>query len=289
MINLILTTSASHFKDSFGSRKNFRLVVLGTNRDGKNIFPDGEVFVKLPELSKESRTVVLHSGAPNPNDGLAELEMILSILKRGGIQNVEVFFTYLPYGMQDKIHVEGETNAAEDLLRKLCEYYGVGKIYAIDPHFTEAPWLKGMPFVSVSAHETLLSAVRKNYPDAVFVSPDMGHETRTKGLMKGFQKTRTDSYTVTITHDGIFMSGIKGKTVAVVDDIIETGGTMIGFYNECEKFAPKEMVAVVTHGLLSSGIKRLKEKYLAVFISNTINQEEANVDISMLISRALVG
>lgn len=286
MINLILTATAGHFHGYFKDRKEFRLVPLGKNRDGKNIFPDGEVFAGLPNLPKEGKYVVLHCGAPNPNDGLAELEMILSILQREGKKDTQVFFSYFPYSMQDKLRGAGETIAAEDILKKLISYYGARKVYAIDPHFHGAAWLRGLPFVSVSAHETLLSAVRKDYPDAVCVAPDMGHTKRIKGL-QGVQKTRVDSYTVDLAEDEALFSSLKGKTVAVVDDIVETGGTMIRFEEACKKYGPKDMVAVVTHGLLPEGVTRLQQNYSKLFLSNSIPSSASSVDIAPLIAEAL--
>ena len=287
MINLIITTAAAHFLPYFKNRKEFRIVPLGRNADGKHIFPDGEVFVRLPELSKGERIVVLHCGAPHPNDGLAELEMILSILKREGHTNAEVFFSYVPYGMKDKLQGAGETIAAEDLLRKLVSYYGVKKVYAIDPHFHDAAWLKGLPFISVSAHETLLTAVRKEYKEAVFVAPDSGHVKRTTGLA-GVQKTRLDSYTVHIKEDEALFNSLKGKVVAVVDDIVETGGTMNRFQEECTKYAPKDMVAVITHGLLPEGVKELQKKYSKLFLSNSIPNPASNIDIAPLIAQSVL-
>ncbi|PIQ68364.1 MAG: hypothetical protein COV91_04530 [Candidatus Taylorbacteria bacterium CG11_big_fil_rev_8_21_14_0_20_46_11] len=284
MVNLILTTTAQHFGAYFKDRMGFRIIPLERNKDGKNSFPDGEVYVNVGSslLDREGRFIVVHSGAPDPNGGLAELEYILSVLKRAN-KEIEVFFTYMPYSMQDKIHAEGETNAAEDLLQKLVQYYGVKKIYAIDPHFHSASWLSNLPFVSVSPHGVLTSAVKTDYPDAIFVSPDAGHEKRAQ--IQGFKKTRTDSYTV--TYDSSSMAHLTGKTVAVVDDIIETGGTMVGFHTACSVQKPKELVAVVTHGVLPEGILRLQKTYVRVYLSNTISRQEANVDLATLIFQTL--
>jgi len=284
MTNLIFTTSATHFRDYFSKQHTCRVVSLGVNKDGTNIFPDGEVFVKLTDLLNEGRFVVVHSGAPTPNEGVIELEAVLSVLHRAKVSNIEVFFTYMPYSMQDKIHEEGETNAAEDLLQKLTQYYGVKKVYAIDPHFHGASWVSRFPFVSVSPHETLVSAVQADFPDAVFVAPDAGHEKRAQ--IQGFKKTRADSYTV--THDSSSMAHLAGRTVAVVDDVIETGGTMVGFFTACMKNAPREMIAVITHGVLSEGIERLKKSYSKVYLSNTISRPEAVVDLTSLIKRTLL-
>ena len=285
MINLILTTSAAHFRPYFAKQKGFRVLPLGKNKDGENIFPDGEVFASLPSLPKTGRFIVLHSGAPEPNRGLAELEMLLSILKWEG-KKAEVFFTYMPYSMQDKQHGKGETIAAEDILRKLTLYYGVKKLYVLEPHFEGAPWLTGLPLISVPAHNFLMREVRKKYREAIFVAPDMGHVRRTK--IEGVEKKRIDSYTVEIGKNPKLMSRLSGKTVAVVDDIVETGGTMIGFKEACMAFCPKKMLAVVTHGLLPEGVARLKKEYGALILSNSIAQKTPTVDIAPLIAEVLL-
>lgn len=287
MVNLILTSSVLHLLPQLKRFAGFSVMVSVPNKDGKNIFPDGELYVCFPgRFRAEERVVVLHSGAPHPNRGLMELEMMLAALRRAGVSGVEIFFTYMPYGMQDKIARNGETNAAEDLLHKLVSCYRVARIYVIDPHFFGASWLAPLPFVAVSAHELLLAAARRKYPDAVFVAPDKGHEMRTKRV-KGLQKVRTDSYTVTLKHDIAFLRELSGKTVGVVDDIIETGGTLTKFHEAALSSKPRALFAVATHGVVPQGIARVAEMYEDLFLSNTVGHPAANVDVTPLIIDAL--
>lgn len=282
MISILPTSKVFHLLPYLKDER-FSVIKPEFNRDNKNIFPDGEVYVKLSKTNylKEGKVVILHSGSPNPNSGLVELEMILSILRSFGVSDLEVFFTYFPYGMQDKVFQIGETNAAEDLVTKLLYYYKVKKIYAIEPHFSKELWLEKYPFVSISAHEIMIESAKKKHQNVIFVAPDLGHERRTK--IKGFKKTRVDSYNVTIEHDKSFMESLEGKTVGVIDDIIETGGTMCKFYDECEKYHLKEIFAVATHGIMKSGIERIREKYKTLYLSNTVATQEANVNIVSLI------
>ena len=107
-----------------------------------SVFPDGEINTKLV-LPKTDRVVVLHSGSPNPNEGLVELEMILSILNQSSVKKIEVFFTYFPYAQVDSM--------AEAIIRKLVKYYKVSKIYAIDPHFSNKTWINKYPIKIISA------------------------------------------------------------------------------------------------------------------------------------------
>ncbi|MEK7208044.1 MAG: hypothetical protein AAB699_00670 [Patescibacteria group bacterium] len=284
---LFVTSSAFHLLPRLRDAEGIRVAVSERNKDGAFAFPDGERYVCLPPLAAGGRVALLHAGAPDPNGGLAELELSLAALKRAGMRELEIFFTYLPYAMQDHILRDGETNAAEDLLRKLFAYYGVRKIYAVEPHFSAAPWLSELPFFPVSAHELLLAAARSSFPDALFVAPDKGHERRTR-VLQGVGKTRADSYTVALEHHERFMKTLAGKVVGVVDDIIETGGTLAKFRELCAPYKPKALFAVATHGVLPSGIARVSGLYGALFLSNTVSQPEATVDVSPLIIDALM-
>ena len=243
--------------------------------------------MRLPDSINEikGRVVVLHSGQPDPNGGLVELQMILSVLIKTKAK-IEVFFSYFPYGMQDHACHPGETNAAEDLVSKLCGYYKVKKIYTLDAHFFGQPWVKKYPIVNVSANKILQKEALKEYPKAVFMAPDAGSQRRAN--LKGTKKKRTNSFEVSIESDDSFKSVVNGKIVGAVDDLIETGGTLIKFAEECRANKASDVIALITHGVLVSGIKRINLGYKKVYLSNSIKREDANVDISPLILNTIV-
>lgn len=286
-ISIIPTLSTEHFAKKFVKHKKIKIIFLDVNKDNKRFFPDGEVYVKIPNInSLKGRVVVLHSGMPDPNDGLVELEMILELLKSNNNVIVEVFFTYFPYSMQDEVFYKGEINVAEKLIKKLINYYNVKKIYAIDPHFAGKKWVNKYPFVSISALSLLAKQASLLYPDMVCVAPDIGSQRRTK--LKGVSKKRINSFVVQTVHDDNFVKSIKGRVVGVVDDIIETGGTMDHFYDKCVDCGATKVVALITHGVLLAGIKRIKEKYIKLFLTNTIDREDANINVSNFILENLL-
>jgi len=288
-INIIPTSQAEHIGKSLAKR-GLKVIFPEKNREGKRYFPDGEVYVKIFKAEKlRGRTIVLHSGAPRPNDGLVELEMILEILKKSKAKPIEIFFTYFPYGRQDNIFEKGETKAAENLIRKLVEYYGVSKIYVIDAHFWGREWVKKYPMIDVSAVNLLTQSALKDYPEAIFLPPDIGSERRTGFKLKGLEKKRIDSYLVKIKSSEEFKEIVKGKTVGVIDDIVATGTTLISFYEKCKKYGAKEVLALITHGVLLEGIKKIKSKYSKLYLTNTIDRDEANVDITDLIFETIRG
>jgi len=154
--------------------KNFEVIFPDLSRDGKRYFPDGEIYMRILKAKKlqDSRVIVLYSGAPKPNEGLTELELILQILRDNNIKP-EIFFTYFPYGMQDKVFKKGETNVAENLIEKLINYYKVKKIYIIDPHFDGRKWVKKYPIISISAIPSLIKKAKEDFGENIlFLSPD---------------------------------------------------------------------------------------------------------------------
>lgn len=266
--------------------RGLELILPEKNKEGKRFFPDGEIYMRIRGVKnlKGKRVIVLHSGAPNPNDGLMELKLLLHILRDHTIKP-ELFFTYFPYGQQDHVFQHGEGNVAESLIKKFLHYYEVQKIYAIDPHFGKMAWVKNYPIISLSSIPILLAKAKEDFgdpakrgEDILFLSPDKGGKRRTG--IKGLKKKRLDSFRVESYSPQI---PIEGKIIGVIDDLLETGGTLYKFHETVIKSGAKEAIALITHGVLNSGIKRVKEKFSKLYLTNTINRKGANVDITDLI------
>ena len=297
MPTLILTSTTEHLapkqnkfatgqaKNILARTKDFEIVFPDLSRDGKRYFPDGEIYMKIFKANKlrNKRVIVLHSGAPEPNEGLIELELILQILRDNNVRP-EIFFSYFPYGMQDKVFEKGETNVAENLIEKLINYYKVKKIYVIDPHFGGRKWIKKYPLIDVSAIPILIEAAKGDFgEDILFLSPDIGGKRRT-GVSEGMKKERLTSFKVKMVSPEL---NFKGKVIGVIDDMIKTGGTLLKFQEIAKKSGAKKIIALVTHGVISSGVSKIKKKYSKLYLTNTIKQKEANVDITELILKNL--
>ncbi|MBM3250909.1 MAG: ribose-phosphate diphosphokinase [Candidatus Nealsonbacteria bacterium] len=286
MVYLIPTSTTEHLIEGIKARENkLRIIFPEKNREGRGCFPDGEIYMKISRAGriKKKRVIVLHSGSPKPNQGLIELELILQILRDNSIKP-EVFFTYFPYGMQDKVFEKGETNVAENLIEKLVNYYRVKKIYIIDPHFGGQKWVKKYPIKSISLAPLLIKRTEKDIgKDILFLSPDEGGVRRTG--FSGIKKERLDSFRVKYFSPKL---RLKRKTIGVVDDIIETGGTVLSFYNILKKAGAEKVILLASHGVLPSGISRVKKKFFKTYLANTIKQKSANVDITDLVLKVML-
>jgi phosphoribosylpyrophosphate synthetase len=187
--------------------------------------------------------------------------------------------------MQDEVFEKGEINAAEVLTDKLTKYYQVKKIYAIDAHFLGQKWLQKYPFENVSALSLLVDKAKKKYPDIKLISADEGSYRRTK--IEGLRKTRINSFETLIHHKKDFALLVHGQTIGVIDDLIETGGTMISVYKKCRELGAKKQIAIATHGVLAEGIEKTRKIYSDLFLTNTIANKTSSVDVAGLIIKAL--
>ena len=253
---VIFTSAAKYLATNLRKKaSNLEFIFLGKNKEGRRFFPDGEVYIRIPKINKlkNKRVIVLHSGIPNPNSGLIELEMILQILKDHKIKP-EVFFTYFPYGRQDKVFQLGEANVAESLVKKLINYYKVRRIYVIDPHFGKTEWVKKYPVISISIVPFLAEKIKEDFGENIlFLSPDKGGKRRT-GIF-GLNKKRINSFQ---TEPLSLKIDVRGKIIGVVDDIVGTGGTLLRFYEFTKNSGAEKIVALVTHGVLNMGVKKIK-------------------------------
>lgn len=280
-IFIIPTSQTKYLAENLQSQaKKIRIISIDLSTNGKRYFPDGEVYVKIsnPDKLKNKRVIVLHSGMPKPNEGLIELELILQILRDNRIKP-EVFFVYFPYGMQDKVFEKGETNVAENLIEKMINFYKVKKIYIIDPHFGGRKWVKKYPIINISAVPILIKKTEREFgKDVLFLSPDIGGKRRTG--ISGIRKKRLDSFKVEMFSR---KSNLRGKVVAVVDDMIKTGETLLKFYEIVKKSRAKKVIALITHGVIPIGVSKIKKKYSKLYLTNTIRQKDSNIDITNLI------
>lgn len=288
-IEIILTTSSEYLAKDLAKNPNFHISYIQKNKDGKRFFPDGEIYMRMNGIKNPSagsvragKIIVLHSGVPNPNDGLVELEFVLTYLKDYKLGPVELFITYFPYSRQDKAFEKGEINVAESLVKKWTKVYGVKKIYVVDPHFTGRKWLKKYPVIEVCAYKALIKIVRQKYPGIVFITPDMGSCRRTK--IGGVSKKRKNSYDVEVFYGNKFKETVNEKIVGVVDDMIGTGGTMVRINEKCKELGASKLIAIATHGVIESGIIKVAKSYDELFLANTINCKNANFNISNLIT-----
>lgn len=241
-------------------------------------FADGEVFAK-PLVSVEGEIVYVLAATSSPvNDRLMELLVFVDALKRGKVKKVIGLFPYLGYARQDNPYPDEPFSAA--LIGKLLGSAGVDEGYVIDFHSPDL--LKDFPFPmhNVPALPYLL----KNYPEEidgsfVLVSPDKGGIARVKEAMDGrpvgfayANKYRPSPNSAAVK--GI-EGDIKGKNCIILDDMIDTAGTLVEVASALRERGATSVAVIATHGLFSAGAEEriLKAGFSHLCVGNSIEKD----------------
>lgn len=246
--------------------------------DGRRQFPDGETYVRIERLDELEEVMLVHAGMPGPNEGLSYLLGALDLFRQQDIRT-ELFFTYMPFGMQDEAFHDGSLNRARALLEMLEGYYDVDQVHAVDPHFGHRDWLDAYAFEAINTFPLFDEVV--DMEEYVVVGPDLGAVKRFG--IEGFTKRRVNSFTVDIGGDA---GDLQGRDVLVFDDIVETGGTLVEAYETVREQGADRVEAAVVHGVLDEGIERAREAYDGLYLSNSIGGHEADVRVEPLVREA---
>lgn len=232
-------------------------------------YANQELHARIDTPVIHEHCLILGSIAP-PDEGLLATLLLAGTLKKEGAEKITALLPYLAYSRQDK-EKPGESLGTA-WVGALLKTSGIDQILTVDVHSDRDKQLFPIPLISLSTDNLFADAMKKNgFADAIVVAPDNGAigrceaVKRAAGMSKGeipyFEKKRTDQG---IVHAGPI--GKVGPKVALVDDMIDTGETLV---SACEKLAAvgtREIYVLVTHGLFtgatwlklwSLGVKRI--------------------------------
>ncbi len=219
------------------------------------IFPDGESYVRL-EGNMQGEHVAIIQTTCNPQDThLMQLAFLASAAKRNQAKKVTAVIPYLAYARQDKIFLQGETISIETIASML-KASGIDDLVTINVHASEALTKFPFPTRNYSAIPLLAEYfTQKGITNAFALSPDKGAmyiAQQAQAILKGeaghLEKHRdrhTGQTTQTATH-----LNVKGKTVIIFDDIISTGGTIVGAAKILKEQGAAHVYTACVHALL---------------------------------------
>ena len=220
------------------------------------IFPDGESYVRLEGDVKGETVAIMETTCPPGQDGkLFQLTFMADAAKRAGASKVLAVVPYLAYARQDKMFLAGEGISVETIARML-KASGIDELLTVNIH--SEPALSKFPFPAKTVSAVPLLAqyfVDKGFKDAFALSPDKGAmyiaqqaQTVLGGDCGHLNKTR-DRYTGQTVQiaEGL---NVKDQTVIIFDDIISTGGTIVGAAKILRGQGAKHVFCACVHGLL---------------------------------------
>jgi ribose-phosphate pyrophosphokinase len=259
------------------------------------VFPDGESYVRLEGSVQGESAAIVQTTCPPMQDGrLFQLAFMADAAKRGGAVKVTAVVPYLAYARQDKMFLSGEGISVETVARML-KAAGIDELLTVNIHSEEA--LKQFPFPAKTVSAIPLLAqyfVDKGFKGAFALSPDKGAMYIAKQAQEvlggdaGSLDKQRDRYTgqTKQTAEGL---NVKGQTVIIFDDIISTGGTIVGAAKILREQGAKHVFCACVHGLLiGDAEKRILDAGVEEIVgTDSVPGSVSKVSLAPLISQEL--
>ena len=221
-------------------------------------FADMEVFVEIQENVRGEDVFVVQSTSFPANDNLMELLILLDALKRASARRITAVIPYYGYARQDR-KVGARTPISAKLVANLLERAGADRVMTVDLHAGQIQGFFDIPTDNLFAAPVMVRDIKDNFElgNLCVVSPDVGGVVRARGLAKRIDapiaicdKRRErpgESEVMNVIGD------VDGKRCILVDDIVDSGGTLVNAANALLAKGASEVMAYITHGVLSGG------------------------------------
>ncbi len=267
--------------------------ILGVELSGLKLekFANGEIYARFEESVRGDDVFIIQSMAgQNVNDLLMELLIITDAAKRASARSVTAVIPHYAYARQDRKAAPREPITAR-LVANLLEAAGVDHVITLDLHQNQIQGFFDIAVTHLTALYLFGEYFKKkdfDWNNTVVVSPDVGRAKAAKKLSDYL------GCSLAIAHKGrpkhnmaevmAVIGDIDGKTCIINDDMIDTGGTLIGSINELKKMGAGDIYVCATHGVFSrNAVARLEEAPIAeCVVTNAIPVPEANQPLSLI-------
>ncbi len=244
-------------------------------------FSDGETFCEIRENVRGLDTYVIQPTCSPVNDNLMELLIMCDALRRASASSITAVMPYYGYARQDR-KVAPRTPITSKLVADLLVSSGVSRVLSVDLHAGQIQGFFNIPLDHLYALPVFLEDYLKSRfnKDSVFVAPDAGGVERTRAYSKRLgaslaiiDKRRERANVSEVMH---LIGDVAGKDCIIVDDMIDTAGTLCNAARAVMDGGARSVVACATHGVLSGpAVQRIEESPLeSVVVTNSVLASE---------------
>jgi len=269
-------------------------ISLGRAVVGK--FSDGEVMVEIMENVRGKDVFVLQSTCQPTNDNLMELMVMVDALKRSSAARVSAAMPYFGYARQDRRPRSARVGISAKVVANMLTSVGVSRVLTMDLHADQIQGFFDMPVDNIYAAPVLLGDVwKQGYENLIVVSPDVGGVVRARALAKRLEsdlaiidKRRPRANVSEVMN---VIGEVKGRSCVIMDDMVDTAGTLCKAAEVLKSEGAKKVVAYCTHAVLSgNAVARIAESHIdELVVTDTIPLREDARACSKIRSLSVAG
>ena len=244
-------------------------------------FSDGEIYIEINENIRGNSIFIIQGISSPANDNLMELLLCIDALKRSSAKNITAVIPYFGYARQDR-KVAPRTSISAKLVSNLITKAGADRVVTVDLHAGQIQGFFDLPVDNLFATPIFARHVKRNIKskNLICVSPDVGGVERSRALARKLDigiaiidKRRPAPGKSQVMN---VIGNVKNKTCIIIDDIIDSGGTIVNAAQALINRGAKEVHVYITHGVLSGeAVEKIKKsKIKKLVITDTIDNSD---------------
>lgn len=245
-------------------------------------FSDGEVMVEIDEHVRGKDVFIVQPTCAPANDNLMELLVIADALRRSSAARITAVVPYYGYARQDRRPRSQRVPISAKLVADMIQAAGINRVLTVDLHADQIQGFFNVPVDNIYASPILLGDIwRQVYPNKIVVSPDVGGVVRARAIAKRLgdaelaiiDKRRPKANEAQVMN---IIGDVRGKTCIIVDDIVDTAGTLCKAAGALKDHGAERVVAYITHPVLSgSAVEKISDSGLdELVVTDTIPLSE---------------
>lgn len=255
---------------------NYLSIELGKVHVGR--FSDGEIMVEILDNVRGRDVFVIQSTCAPTNDNLMELLVMVDAMRRASAERITAVIPYFGYSRQDRRPRSVRVPITARLIADMIEISGADRVLTVDLHADQIQGFFSLPVDNIYSSPILLGDIwKKEYPDLVVVSPDVGGVVRARALAKRLDdaelaiidKRRPRPNEAQVMN---IIGDVEGRSCVIIDDLVDTAGTLCQAARALKDHGAKTVVAYTTHPVLSgAAVENIENSVLdEIVVTDTI-------------------